>query len=111
MDSLTSLQSHGGGRIPMSSFSYHVSRHELVQIIDAMPAESCRAMHLAVKHQDLPTAQRLLREAAATYFTSAPAAPAATPPAPRWPARRPSTSPERLSRKPRTGVDTTDSRR
>ncbi len=55
----------------MNSFSYHVSRHELTQIIDAMPAEACRAMHLAVEHTDLPTAQRLLREAAATYFTSA----------------------------------------
>ena len=39
-------------------------------------------MHLALEHADLPTAQRLLREAAATYFTSAPAAPAAMPPAP-----------------------------
>ena len=82
MASLTSLQGHGGGRIPTDGFSYHVSRHELAQIIDAMPAETCRAMHLAVKHADLPTAQRLLREAAATYFTSAPAAPAAMPPAP-----------------------------
>ena len=93
MASLTSLQGHGGGRISMSNFSYHVSRHELTQIIDAMPAETCRAMHLAVKHDDLPTAQRLLREAAATYFTSAPAAPAAMPPAPR---RRPKRSPDRI---------------
>ena len=82
MASLTSFQGHGGGRIPISSFSYHVSRHELTQIIDAMPTATCRAMHLALEHADLPTAQRLLREAAATYFTSAPAAPAAMPPAP-----------------------------
>lgn len=90
MASLTSFQGHGGGRIPTEGFSYHVSRHDLAQIIDAMSAETCRAMHLAVKHQDLPTAQRLLREAAATYFTSASAA---MPPAPR---RRPKRSPDRI---------------
>jgi hypothetical protein len=95
----------------MNSFSYHVSRHELTQIIDAMPAETYRVMHLAVTNADLPTAQRLLREAAATYFTSAPAAPAAMPPAPRWPTRHPGTSPARLSHKPCTGVDTNGSRR
>lgn len=83
MASLISLQGHGGGRIPTDGFSYHVSRQDLAQIINTVPAETCRAMHLALEHADLPTAQRLLREAAATYFTSAPAAPAAMPPAPR----------------------------
>ena len=111
MASLTSFQGHGGGRIPTEGFSYHVSRHDLAQIIDAMSAETCRAMHLALEHHDLPTAQRLLREAAATYFTSAPAAPAAMPPVPVWPTRRPGPSPERLSLKPCTGVDTNSSRR
>ena len=111
MASLTSFQGHGGGRIPISSFSYHVSHHELAQIIDATPAETCRAMHLALEHADLPTAQRLLREAAATYFTSAPAAPAAMPPTPKWPTRRLIKIPKRLSCKSRTSVDTNGSRR
>ena len=73
---LRSLQGQGGGRIPMGAFSYDVTRHELARIIDAMPTEECRAMHLATRQGDLATAQRLLREAAATYYTSAPAAPA-----------------------------------
>lgn len=60
----------------MGAFSYDVTRQELARIIDAMPTEECRAMHLATHQGDLATAQRLLREAAATYYTSAPAAPA-----------------------------------
>ena len=74
---LTSLQGQGGGRIPMVGLVYHVSRNDLSAIIDAMPTADCRAMHLAARQGDTETAQRLLREAAATYFTSAPAAPAA----------------------------------
>jgi hypothetical protein len=67
----------------MDGFSYAVSRTELVQIIDRMPAEACRAMHLATRQGDIATAQRLLREAAATYLTTAPAAPVAYAEAPR----------------------------
>ena len=74
--SLRSLQGQGGGRIPMGSFSYDVSRQDLTRIIDAMPTETCRAMHLAARHGDTTTAQRLLREAATMYYASAPAAPA-----------------------------------
>ena len=76
--SLASLQGQGGGRIPMGGFSYTVSRHELTAIIEAMPIADCRTMHLAARQGDTETAQRLLREAAATYFASTPAAPAAT---------------------------------
>jgi len=76
--SLASLQGQGGGRIPNGSFSYDVSRQDLTRIIDAMPTETCRAMHLAARHGDTETAQRLLREAATLYYASAPAAPAAT---------------------------------
>jgi hypothetical protein len=76
MAALASLQGTGGGRIPMGRFSYDVSRHDLVAIIEAMPLSACRAMHQAARQGDTTTAQRLLREAAATYFTSAPAAPA-----------------------------------
>ena len=88
MASLTSLQGNGGGRIPMGSFSYDVSRHELAAIIAAMPTEVCRAMHHATREGDLTTAQHLLREAAERYLTSTPAAPALQPPAPRSSARR-----------------------
>ena len=76
--SLISLQGQGGGRIPTGGFSYAVSRQELSRIIDSMPTEACRAMHIAAREGDTATAQRLLREAAETYFTSAPAAPAAS---------------------------------
>jgi hypothetical protein len=62
----------------MGNFSYDVSRRDLAAIIESMPAETCRAMHIAAREGDTTTAQRLLREAAETYFTSAPAAPAAT---------------------------------
>lgn len=86
--SLTSLQGSGGGRIPMGSFSYAVSRHELAAIIAAMPSETCRAMHHATREGDLSTAQHLLREAAERYLTSTPAAPAAQLPAPHYHARR-----------------------
>jgi hypothetical protein len=74
----------------MGGFSYDVSRHDLTRIIETMPTDACRAMHLAVRQGDTVTAQRLLREAAATYFTSAPAAPAAAvaPRHRRRPARR-----------------------
>jgi hypothetical protein len=79
MASLASLQGHGGGRIPTASgVSYHVSRQELARIIEAMPTEQCRAMHMAARSDDTTTAQRLLREATESYFAlaSAPAAPA-----------------------------------
>ena len=76
--SLASFQGQGGGRIPMGSFSYTVSRHELTAIIEAMPDADCRTMHLAARQGDTGTAQRLLREAAAAYFACTPAAPAAT---------------------------------
>lgn len=85
---LTSLQGTGGGRIPMGSFSYDVSRQELAAIIAAMPNETCRAMHHATREGDLTTAQHLLREAAERYLTSTPAAPAVQPPAPRSSVRR-----------------------
>jgi len=85
--SLTSLQGQGGGRIPMGDFSYTVSRHELAAIVAAMPTADCRSMHQAARQGDTETAQRLLREAAQTYFTSAPAAPAVTV-APRHTVRR-----------------------
>ena len=96
MASLVSLQASGGGRIPMGDGSYTVSRLELAAIIDAMPSAACRAMHLAVRQGDTPTAQRLLREATQSYFASAPAAPTAIPPAPRR--RRPVTNgPRRIA--------------
>lgn len=96
MATLTSLQGHGGGRIPTpSGISYQVSRQELARIIEAMPIEACREMHLAARRGDTTTAQRLLREATASYFaiSSAPAALAAsvdTRPNIRRTARRPS---------------------
>jgi hypothetical protein len=85
MASLVSLQAQGGGRIPMDGFVYDVSRQDLVAILDAMPTAACRALHLAARQGDLATAQRLLREAAASYFSAAPAAPAAAVPVPRSP--------------------------
>lgn len=85
MASLVSLQAQGGGRIPMDGFVYDVSRQDLVAILDAMPTSACRALHLAARQGDLATAQRLLREAAASYLSAAPAAPAAAVPAPRTP--------------------------
>jgi hypothetical protein len=81
MATLASLQGHGGGRIPTAAgISYQVSRQELARIIEAMPTEQCRAMHLAVRHGDTTTAQRLLREASESYFALAgvPAAPSAS---------------------------------
>jgi hypothetical protein len=89
MASLASLQGNGGGRIPMGSFSYDVSRHQLAAIIEAMPAETCRAMHIAARQGNLAIAQQMLREAAEQYFATAPTAPAAAPMAPRPSARRP----------------------
>jgi len=82
MASLISLQGNGGGRIPMGSFSYAVSRHDLTQIIACMPTDTCRQMHIAARAGDTATAQRLIREAATAYYASAPAAPAAPPVAP-----------------------------
>jgi hypothetical protein len=79
MTSLVSLQGQGGGRIPMGDgLSYAVSRHDLAAIMAAMPHDTCRAMHLALRQGDTATAQQLIREAAATYFASTPAAPALT---------------------------------
>jgi hypothetical protein len=89
MASLASLQGNGGGRIPMGSFSYDVSRQDLAAIINAMPAEACRAMHTAARQGNLATAQRLLREAAEHYFATVPTVPAAAPVAPRHGAPRP----------------------
>jgi hypothetical protein len=63
----------------MDGFSYDVSRQDLVAILDAMPITACRALHLAVRQGDLVSAQRLLREAAQSYFAAAPAAPAVCP--------------------------------
>ncbi len=78
MAPLTTLQGRGGGRIPMDGFSYAISRHDLAMLIAQMPDHACRAMHLAVRHGDTATAQRLICEAAATYYSaSTPAAPAA----------------------------------
>jgi hypothetical protein len=76
--SLISLQAQGGGRIPMDGFVYDVSRHELVAILDAMPTSACRALHIATRDGDLAMAQRLLREAAASYFASVEAEPLIT---------------------------------
>jgi hypothetical protein len=58
--------------------SFAVSRHYLAAIIAAMPHDTCRAMHLALRQGDAATAQHLIREATATYFASTPAAPAMT---------------------------------
>ena len=63
----------------MGSFSYAVSRHDLTRIIESMPTETCRQMHIAARQGDTTTAQRLIREAATTYYASTPAAPAAAP--------------------------------
>jgi hypothetical protein len=82
MATLASLQGNGGGRIPMGSFSYDVSRHDLTRIIESMPTETCRQMHIAARQGDTATAQRLIREAATAYYASAPAAPAGAPMAP-----------------------------
>jgi hypothetical protein len=97
MARFASLQGTGGGRIPMGGFSYDVSRRDLAAIIELMPTDTCRAMHIAAREGDLATAQRLLREATEIYFTNAPAAPAATvAPRHRAPyARRSQTSPIR----------------
>lgn len=93
MPQLSSLQGQGGGRIPMGSFSYDVSRRDLAALIAQMPDDACRAMHLAARQGDTATAQRLIREAATTYFASAPAAPAATMAPRRSAARRPRAQP------------------
>ena len=87
------LQGNGGGRIPMDGFSYVVSRHELAAILDAMPADACRSLHLAARAGDTATAQRLMREATASYYASAstPAPTAAVAPLHR--ARRPRHTP------------------
>jgi len=72
----------------MGGFSSDVSRHDLTRIIDSMPTQVCREMHLAVGRGDTATAQRLLREAVVIYFASTPAAPAVASVAPRHSARR-----------------------
>ena len=83
MAPLVSFQGQGGGRIPMGNCVYDVTRRDLAAIIESMPMEACRAMHMAARQGDTATAQRLLREAAATYFASGPATPAVAPSAPR----------------------------
>jgi hypothetical protein len=72
----------------MDGFSYTVSRHDLAAIIESMPLDACRAMHIAARTGDTTTAQHLLREATQAYFTSTPTAPAAAV-APCHRARRP----------------------
>ena len=99
MAPLTSLQGTGGGRIPMGSFSYAVSRRDLTRIMAAMPADACREMHLAARAGDTATAQRIIREAATAYFASAPAAPVPSPVKPRI--SRTSTT-HAIRRKPRS---------
>lgn len=94
MASLASLQGQGGGRIPIDGYSYNVSRQELTAIFEAMSTETSRALQRATQQGDLPTAQRLLREATVQYFTATPAAPAAALVTPRR-------SPRRLSHTPR----------
>jgi hypothetical protein len=76
---LTALQGTGGGRIPMNGFSYDVSRRDPAEIINSMPTEHCRAMHIAARQGDLATAQRLLCEATEQYFTATPAVPTVAP--------------------------------
>ncbi len=93
MASLASLQGQGGGRIPINGYSYSVSRQELIAIFEAMPIETSRALQRATQQGDLPTAQRLVREATVHYFTTTPAAPAAALGAPRRSPRRPSPTP------------------
>jgi hypothetical protein len=76
----------------MGRFSYDVSRHDLAAIIQSMSLEASRAMHMAARQGDITTAQRLLREAAVTYFASStPAAPAAAVVSPRVSRRQPRT--------------------
>lgn len=92
MASLTTLQGRGGGRIPMDGFSYAVSRRQLADLLAALPADASRALYCAADAGDLPTAQRLLREAAVTYLAAPSAAPAAPPLAPAAPTTRPTRS-------------------
>jgi hypothetical protein len=73
MASLTTLYGTGGGRIPTASGSIALSAQDLAHCIATMPTETCRAMHIAARTGDLPTAQRLLREAAERYVAAAPA--------------------------------------
>ncbi len=80
----------------MNGFSYDVSRRELAAIIDALPTERCRALHLAVRQGDTALAQRLMREAAATYYAGSPAAPAAPVPPRRLARRTPRSRPSRV---------------
>lgn len=76
---LASLYGQGGGRIPLADgTSVTLSRVDLTKCIGAMSLADCRAMHQAARSGDAETAQRLLREAAERYQTSA-AAPAAAP--------------------------------
>jgi hypothetical protein len=87
----------------MGSFSYAVSRRDLTAIIESMPLEACRTMHIAVREGDAATAQRLLREAAENWYgrsierpcANAPAAPAIALAAPRHRAHRTSRIPTR----------------
>jgi hypothetical protein len=88
MASLISLQGSGGGRIPMGGFSYVVSRTQLAEIIGAMPIDTSHMLRDATRAGDTVTAQRLIREAAAAYFTTTPAAPLCHPPAPHHSRRR-----------------------
>jgi hypothetical protein len=83
----------------MGSFSYDVSRRDLTRIIETMPADACREMHLAARTGDTATAQRIIRDAAATYYASAPAAPVPAPVEPRI--SRTSTT-HAIRRKPRS---------
>ena len=78
MATLSTLYCTGGGRIPTASGSIALSSLDLARCIATMPTAACRAMHIAARTGDLPTAQRLLREAAERYIaTTAPHARAA----------------------------------
>ena len=72
----------------MGGFSYAVSRTQLAEIIGAMPSDASYALRDATRSGDTATAQRLIREAAAAYFTSAPAAPICHPSVPPSTSRR-----------------------
>jgi hypothetical protein len=79
----------------MDGFVYDVSRRDLAAIIDAMPFDTCRRLYSAARTGDTATAQHLLREAAASFFASTPAAPALALEAPSRRTRRQRCTPTR----------------
>ena len=70
MAKLTTLYGTGGGRIPTTTGSIALSSLELARCIATMPTADSRDMHIAARTGDLPTAQRILREAAERYITT-----------------------------------------